>query len=74
MLLGTKQKVRNDMGKIIKVIGSFVVALLTVSIPFTCALSFAYKWDAHSQFLLMVFTFALVVIIMLWIYTESEEE
>ena len=60
--------------KIVKAIGSFFLAVLIVAIPFMCALSDALNWNGSIKFILTLMTIGALIIITVWIYTESEKK
>ena len=62
-----------ELIKLVRVIGSFILALLIVAIPFTCALSYALNWNIFIKFMLTALTIGCLAIKTNLIYFESEE-
>lgn len=62
-----------EMTNILKMIGSLVLASITVAIPILCGLSFGLNWNVFYKFLLTAITLGFVGIQTVLIYTESEE-
>ena len=60
------------MEKIVKIIGSFILALICVSPPFICALSYALNWNNGIKFILTMITIGTIICGAVTIYTESE--
>ena len=62
-----------ELIKTVRVIGSFMLALLLIAIPFLCGLSVAYNWMSTTKFLLIVLTVGLMLSVAMLIYAESED-
>lgn len=62
-----------ELTKIVRLIGSFILALFIVAIPFICALSFALNWNVLIKFLLTMLTIGYIMIQTIYIYYDSEE-
>lgn len=62
-----------ELIKIVKVIGSFILTLLIIAVPFLCALSYAFNWPAESKFIFTALTIGFLFIGTVAIYGESEE-
>lgn len=62
-----------ELIKTVKVIGSFVLAIILVSIPFLCGLSFAFNGLSVLKLILIMLTLGFVFIGAVLIYAESEE-
>lgn len=62
-----------ELIKTVRVIGSFVLAIIIVAIPFLCGLSFGLKFASYLQLILTILTIGLVAIVAMLIYAESEE-
>lgn len=58
---------------LVKCIGSFILALFIVGIPFICALSYALDWDTAIKIALTVMTIGFLIMETVSIYAESEE-
>ena len=58
--------------KIVKAIGSFILALICVSPPFICALSYALNWNNGIKFILTMITIGIIIYGTVMIYAESE--
>lgn len=58
---------------VVRGIGSLILALLIVAVPFLCALSYALNWPAESKFIFTSLTVGFVFIGTMAIYGESEE-
>lgn len=61
-----------ELVKIVRVIGSFILALFIVAMPFMCALSYALNWYALIKFIFTALTIGFVFIGTAAIYGESE--
>ena len=61
-----------ELIKVVKAIGSFVLTLFIVAIPFMCALSYALNWYAESKFIFTLMTIGLVFDVTSLIYVISE--
>ena len=61
-----------ELIKVVKAIGSFVLTLFIVAIPFMCALSYALNWYAESKFIFTLMTIGLVFDGTSLIYVISE--
>lgn len=64
-----------ELEKIVRLIGSFILALFIVAIPFICALSFVLNWGVWGVFIKLIFTLmtiGYIAIETLYIYYESE--
>lgn len=57
---------------ILKLIGSFIIAILIIAIPILCTLSFVLNWGFLITFILGIITVTLITVIALQIYGESE--
>ena len=62
-----------ELIKIVRVIGSFVLALFIIAIPFICALSYALNWNILIKGALTIITIGDLAIKTSSIYFESEE-
>ena len=62
-----------ELTKIVRLIGSFILALFIVAIPFICALSFALNWNVLIKFLFTMMAIGHILIQATYIYYESEE-
>lgn len=62
-----------ELTKIVRVIGSFIVALFIAAIPFICALSFALNWNVLIKFLFTMMAIGYILIQTNYIYYESEK-
>ena len=62
-----------ELIKTVRAIGSFVLAIIIVAIPFLCGLSFAFNWLSFLKLILIMLTFGFVVIGAVLIYAESED-
>ena len=62
-----------ELEKTVRAIGSFMLALLIVAIPFMCGLSFAFNSLSFVKLILIMLTLGFAVIGAMLIYTESEE-
>lgn len=60
-----------ELIKIVRAIGSFVLALFIVAMPFMCALSYALKWGAPMELMYTVMTIWILIAGTLLIYAES---
>lgn len=61
-----------ELINIVRGIGSFILALLIIAVPFLCALSYALNWPAESKFIFTSLTIGFVFIGTVAIYGESE--
>lgn len=59
--------------KIVRAIGSFIIALFMVAIPFSCGISYVLKFDAFLQWIFTILTIILVLIYVGLIYEKSED-
>ncbi len=62
-----------ELIKIVRGIGSFVLALFIVAIPSICTVSYALDWNTDTKYALTIMTIVLIFVITLLIYTESDE-
>ena len=62
-----------ELIKVVKVIGSFVLALFIIAMPFMCALSFALNWCAEIKFIFTVMTIIIIFAGAALIYYEVSE-
>jgi hypothetical protein len=62
-----------ELIKLVRVIGSFVLALFIIAIPFTCALSYALNWNILIKGALTIITIGYIIIKTMYIYYDSEE-
>lgn len=62
-----------ELTKIVRLIGSFILALFIAAIPFICALSFALNWNVFIKFLFTMMAIGYILIQATYIYHESEE-
>lgn len=62
-----------ELIKVLKAIGSFVLALFIVAMPFMCALSYALNWYAETKFIFTILTIGFVFAGTSLIYEVSEE-
>lgn len=62
-----------ELIKVVKAIGSFVLALFIVAMPFMCALSYALNWPAESKFIFTIMTVGVVLAGTSLIYELSED-
>ena len=65
-----------ELTKIVRLIGSFILALFIVAIPFICALSFVLNWGVWGVLIKFIFTpmtIGYLAIETTYIYYESEE-
>ncbi len=58
---------------IIKVIGSFALAILTIALPMLCGLSYALNWISSMKFLLTVLSVIEFFTIWYILYECSDE-
>lgn len=63
-----------ELIKIVRYIGSFILALFIVAIPFICALSYALDWSIYVKIVLTVITISFILIKSAEIYVKSEDE
>lgn len=61
-----------ELIKVVKTIGSFVLALFIVAMPFMCALSYALNWYAEIKIIFTVMTIGVVFAGTSLIYETSE--
>lgn len=62
-----------ELIKVLKAIGSFVLALFIVAMPFMCALSYALNWYIVIKFIFTTLTIGFVLAGTSLIYETSEE-
>lgn len=62
-----------ELIKVVRCIGSFILALFIVAIPFVCALSYALDWNILIKSTLTMITIGYIMIKTVNIYYESEE-
>lgn len=62
-----------ELIKVVKAIGSFVLALFIVAMPFMCALSYALNWYAETKIIFTLMTIGVVLAGTSLIYETSEE-
>lgn len=61
------------MSKVIRVIGSLALAILSVSVPVLLGCSLAAPWNAYISLLLGLVTMGEIAVACIWIYFETEE-
>lgn len=62
-----------ELIKVVKAIGSFVLASFIVAMPFMCALSYTLNWYAETKFIFTLMTIVIVFAGTSLIYEISEE-
>lgn len=62
-----------ELINVVRGIGSFILALLIIAVPFLCALSYALNWYAETKFIFTSLTVGFLIIGTAAIYGESEE-
>lgn len=61
-----------ELIKIVRVIGSFILALFITAVPFMCALSYALNWNIIIKGIHTVLTIGFIALKTSSIYFESE--
>lgn len=61
-----------ELLKAVKIIGSFVLAIIKIGIPFLWGLSFVFDWSVLIKFILFLISFSIVIIEAITIYMQVD--
>lgn len=61
-----------ELNKTVKAIGSLVLAIVKLGIPFLCGLSFAFDWFVFIKLILFLILWGLVIIDTITIYMQVD--
>lgn len=62
----------NDFDRFVKSIGCLVIALVLYLFPIFGTLSFVLNWSQVSKFVFLIFNLAILLILTLLLYLETE--